>query len=165
MTPELKTACELVFQEHKSSQKRVNWHKDAFRGRLSFGLAAMAKQTLEAKNIIRTISPAKKTITVLNPAATAAASFEEAEVMIQNKVAVLTTKKSDDKPAYITLRVAGVASADADDTNRSEKKNNKSITTSSEIKWWMKPLFNYVLLPACAIIVGVLITYLLGLLI
>ena len=107
----------------------------------------------------------KKTITVLNPAATAAASFEEAEVMIQNKVAVLTTKKSDDKPAYITLRVAGVASADADDTNRLEKKNNKSITTSPEIKWWMKPLFNYVLLPACAIIVGVLITYLLGLLI
>ena len=45
MTPELKSACELVFQEHKISGKPINWNKDSFRGQLSFGMAEMAKQT------------------------------------------------------------------------------------------------------------------------
>ena len=37
MTPELKIACEVVFQEHKTSSYPVTWNRDAFRGRLSTG--------------------------------------------------------------------------------------------------------------------------------
>ena len=52
MTPELKNACEVVFQGHKTSVKPITWNKDAFRGRLPFGLSAMAKEILVSKNII-----------------------------------------------------------------------------------------------------------------
>ena len=77
MTPELRTSCELVFQEHKSSSL-ITWNKDAFRGRMSIGLSEMAKATLLQKNIIYFPKPTKKTITVLNPEVAGASSFEEA---------------------------------------------------------------------------------------
>ena len=161
MTPELKTACELVFQEHKTATTPINWTKDAFRGRLSFGMAALAKETLEKRNIICPRNPAKKTYTVLNPAATSAASFEEAEEIILNKknVAVLDTEVKERK--YVTHRVTTVSNDD--------KKQILPLTrmaqTKGAAKWWTKPVFYYIILPVCAAIAGGLITYLLGLLI
>ena len=158
MTPELKNACELVFQEHKLAAEPINWTKDAFRGRLSFGIAALAKETLEKRNIIRPRNPAKKTFTILNPVAFAAGNFEEAEEIIQNKnpVALLSTETTERQ--YVAHRVI------AKNANDSDKKLNEAVSTE-ETKWWMKPIFYYVLLPVSAAIAGGLITYLLGLLV
>ena len=158
MTPELKNACELVFQEHKLAATPVNWTKDAFRGRLSFGMAALAKETLEKRNIIRPRNPAKKTYTILNPAAFAAGNFEEAEEIIQNKKPVAVLSKETTERQYVAHRVI------AKNANDNEKKLNGSVGTG-ETKWWMKPIFCYVLLPIGAAIAGGLITYLLGLLV
>ena len=88
MTPELKVACELVFQEHKSSSYPVTWNRDAFRGRISTGLTEMAKDTLLRKNIICYPNPGKKILTVLNPAVQTASNYEEAEDMVLNKIPV-----------------------------------------------------------------------------
>src|SRR6476660_4639037 len=85
MTPELKTACELVFQEHKLSAQPIKWSSDAFRGRISFGLSEMAKETLVKKNIILWPDRSKKIFTKLNPDVATAHSFEEAEKMIETK--------------------------------------------------------------------------------
>ena len=85
MTPELKTACELVFQEHKLSAQPIKWSSDAFRGRISFGLSEMAKETLVKKNIILWPDRSKKIFTKLNPEVATAHSFEEAEKMIETK--------------------------------------------------------------------------------
>ena len=90
MTPELKTACELIFQEHKTSAYPVTWNRDAFRGRISTGICEMAKDTLLRKNIIYYPNPAKKVITVINPAVSAADTFEEAESFVLNKIPVLS---------------------------------------------------------------------------
>jgi hypothetical protein len=157
MTPELKTACELVFQEHKTSAGPINWNKDAFRGRLSFGMSAMAKETLVSKRIIYLPNPEKKIITLLNPVVAAAASFEEAEELIQKRVPSLVTNIVDDQPAYITKHIS-----------RTGKYNNylllkitgKPETAIAETKWYMKPLFYYVVLPACAAAAGALIAWL-----
>ena len=165
MTPELKAACELVFQEHKASGKPINWNKDSFRERISFGLAAMAKQTLEKRNIICTLNPAKKTITTLNPLAVTAANFEEAEEMIQNKIPVLIAPKIDAQPTYVTRRVTGFTPTDPDDSDRLIKVSSKSLPKSTKLKWQVKPLFYNIMWVVGAAIAGGLITYLLGLLI
>src|SRR5215510_1263148 len=86
MTPELKTACELVFQEHKLSAQPIKWTRDIFRGRISIGLSEMAKETLVKKNIILWPDKSKKVFTKLNPDVAMACSFEEAEKMIETKI-------------------------------------------------------------------------------
>src|SRR6476646_4369438 len=91
MTPELKTACELVFQEHKLSAQPIKWTRDIFRGRISIGLSEMAKETLVKKNIILWPDKSKKIFTKLNPDVATARSFEEAEKMIETKKPVLAT--------------------------------------------------------------------------
>src|SRR6185369_13502866 len=89
MTPELKTACELVFQEHKLSAQPIKWSRDAFRGRISIGLSEMAKETLVKKNIIVWPDKSKKIFTKLNPDVAMARSFEEAEKMIETRKPML----------------------------------------------------------------------------
>src|SRR6478672_740326 len=91
MTPELKTACELVFQEHKLSAQPIKWSRDAFRGRITIGLSELAKETLVKKNIILWPDKSKKIFTKLNPDVASARSFEEAEKMIETKKPVLAT--------------------------------------------------------------------------
>ena len=165
MTPELKSACELVFQEHKISGKPINWNKDSFRGQLSFGMAEMAKQTLEKKNIICTVSPLKKTITVLNPVAATATNVEEAAGMIENKIPALVTDTVDKQPHYSTDQAKPFANANKDFTVRVLKIRNETVTIPGEMQWWRKPFFTYIILPFCAAVAGGLITYLLGLLV
>ena len=163
MTPELKAACELVFQEHKTSGYPINWSKDAFRGRISFGLAALAKQTLERRNIICAPNPAKKTITVLNAKVIAAASFEEAEEMIQNKVSLLVADRANDQPSsYVTHSISSFVNPRTDYTDRLVKIANKSVIATVDIKWWMKPLFYYIIWPVCALIAGGFIAWILA---
>jgi hypothetical protein len=161
MTPELKEACELAFQEHKSGHP-INWDKDVFRGRISFGLSAMAKQTLERRNIISTLNPAKKTITVLNPAAVTATTFEEAEEMLLNKPQVVIATTTDDKPSYISHNSSSFASPITNYTDRLVHSAAKSVTVTGEIKWYMKPLFYYIAWPVCAAVVGGFIAWFLA---
>jgi hypothetical protein len=165
MTPELKSACELVFQEHKISGKPINWNKDSFRGQLSFGLAEMAKQTLEKRNIICTVNPAKKTTTFLNPVAATATNVEEAAGMIQNKIPALVTDMVDEQPHYSAGIVQPFASTNKDFTVRVLKIRDETVTMTGEMQWWKKPFFTYIILPVCAAIAGGLITYLLGFLV
>ena len=162
MTPELKTACEVVFQEHKATSYPINWSKDAFRGRISIGLSEMAKETLVRKNIIYFPNRAKKIITVLNPAAAAAASFEEAGEMVRNKVPSLVASMVDDQPAYVSKNVSSFVSPPVKYTHRVLTIAGKSETAIAEIKWYLRPLFCYVIWPACAAAAGALIAYLIG---
>src|SRR5690242_5668765 len=84
MTPELRTACEVVFQEHKVSAQPIKWSSETFRGRISLGLSDLAKDTLVKKKIIVVPNKSKKVITQLNPVVASAASFEEADDIITN---------------------------------------------------------------------------------
>jgi hypothetical protein len=161
MTPELKTACELVFQEHKMAAAPINWTRDSFRGRLSFGMAALAKETLEKRNIICPRNPAKKTSTILNPAATAASNFEEAEEIILSTRSVVVADKEDNSRQYVAHRV--ITARNGYDKPAPEVTSVQTSLTGK--KWWTSPLFCYIVLPVCAAIAGALLTYLLGLLI
>jgi hypothetical protein len=165
MTPELKKACELVFQEHKIATGPISWTKDSFRGRLSFGMAALAKETLERRNIICPRNPAKKTFTILNPMATGASNFEEAEEMIQNKTPVIVLNKEAVEREYTTHRIPAVKNSDADIKSSLLEAHNKPVTKFRQTRSWVKPLLWYFVFPICAAIAGGLITYLLGLLI
>lgn len=165
MTPELKNACELVFQEHKACVEPINWNKNSFNGRLSFGMAALARQTLENRNIIQTIKQSKKTLTVLNPIVLAAASFEEAEEWIQEKTPELVHNRGFDQVEYIMNHVLGYATTTVDDEVTVMKVRGTPIQLPAKKHWWTKPLFSYFIWPLFGAIGGVLITHLLGLLI
>jgi hypothetical protein len=162
MTPELKTACELVFQEHKVSTQ-IKWNKDAFRGRISIGLSELAKETLVRKNVIFLPDKSKKIITLLNPAVAAAASFEEAEEIIVNKRPAVVTRVADDRSTLIPRQASGLNIPRPAYTQRLLPVAGKSQTQAVEIKWYLKPLFYYVVWPVCAIVAGALIAYLLDL--
>ena len=162
MTHELKTACEVVFQEHKLAAEPIHWTKDAFRGRLSFGMAALAKETLEKRNIICPRNPAKKTTTVLNPIAVGAASFEEAEEIILNGKPVMVVSKRDVLQNYVTHRITTLGD---NEPKRIQKIRITSKSFSPQKKPWMMFLLYYIFLPICAALAGGLITYLLSLLV
>jgi hypothetical protein len=163
MTPELKIACEVVFQEHKVGSLPVKWNRDAFRGRISIGLSEMAKVTLVTKKIIFLPDRSKKVITLLNPAVAEAASFEEADEMIKNKVQVPVTGINDDQPVFIADQVSGF-------TNVPAKYSHSRLSIAAipqaplaGIKWYMKPVFYYVVWPVCAAAAGALISFLIQL--
>lgn len=159
MTPELKVACELVFQEHKTSTYPVTWNRDAFRGRISTGLTEMAKDTLLRKNIIYYRNPGKRILTFLNPLVLTASSFEEAEDMVLNKVPALVTTGVEKQPAYIARPVPIFSR---------QPGRHRLVTISGEIqpiaeeKWYLKPAFVYFVWPVCAAVGGGLIAYFLG---
>lgn len=162
MTPELKTACELVFQEHKTSGYPINWNKNSFNGRISFGLSTLAKETLVNKNIIYTPNPGKKIITSLNPVVASATSFEEAEELIQNKVTPAITIVKE-YPGYTTNDTYDFNSSTVKYTQQLLKIAGKAKVITTEIKWYMRPVFYYLAWPVCAAAVGALIAWLIGL--
>jgi len=157
MTPELSTACELVFQQHKSSPEPINWNKDPFRGRVSMGLRDLAKDTLVRKNIICFPNPQKKVNTVLNPAVTAAGSYQEAIEIIQVGAPALSPAVAS-KPAYVSMQ-------SSEFINHSLKHTARIVRiTATEMmmerpKWYLRPFFYYCLWPACAALVGILVAY------
>src|SRR5262245_46016519 len=193
MTPELKTACELVFQEHKLSAQPIKWSRDIFRGRITHGLSELAKETLVKKNIILWPDRSKKIFTTLNPDVATARSFEEAEKMIETKKPALTAMaviEGDfnvaDLAAEIDLPKTAVT---ASTPGHSTPTHNNTPTPSSPTtrsysvmkivpaiepteatilevsgeKWWMKPLYLYFIWPICGAVVGVLISMLMNL--
>ena len=191
MTPELKTACELVFQEHKLSAQPIKWSRDAFRGRISFGLSEMAKETLVKKNIILWPDKSKKIFTKLNPDVATASSFEEAEKMIETKKPVLATMPviegnfnvADLVADLDTVKIPTVLTTSTrlllqlfriPTTPTPPPKRSYSLmkivpltetteTTVAEVNWWMKPLYLYFVWPVCGAVVGVLISMLMNL--
>ena len=185
MTPELKTACELVFQEHKLSPQPIKWHRDAFRGRISIGLSEMAKETLVKKNIIVWPDKSKKIFTKLNPDVATARSFEEAARMIETKTPALATTPVinggfnvadlaadlDSFQAPI-LTASTVLSTPVNPTPAATRSysvmkivplTETTETATAEVKWWMKPVYLYVVWPVCGAVAGVLISMLMNL--
>jgi len=160
MTPELKTACEIVFQEHKVSGNPIKWSREAFRGRISIGLSEMAKVELVRKNIIILPNKSKRIITLLNPAVAEAASFEEAEKMIGNKAPVLVAGLADDHPTLIDDQLPDFVKLPSRHSQQLLPINGRSETQSADIKWWLKPLFFYLVWPVCAAVAGALIAFL-----
>jgi hypothetical protein len=181
MTPELKTACQVVFQEHKSSPYPVTWNRDAFRGRISTGLSEMAKETLIKKNIIQFPNPSKKILTVLNPAAATAATYEEAEDIILNKImapmsatavalkekpvaaksrAVFVTRSVTHHPVVTLAATHGKLEAVMPMVQMMEQVHEGHAVHGT--KWYLKPVFVYGIWPVCAAIAGGVIAYLMG---
>jgi len=164
MTPELKTACEVIFQEHKISGHPIKWNRDAFRGRISIGLSEMAKITLVKKNIILLPNKSKKVFTQLNPDVAAAGSFEEAEKMIGTKVPGRVNAPAYDTNTYIADHVFGVPSASPPTQSHNLLRvAGTSETKVADIKWYMKPLYLYVVWPVCGAAAGALISLLMNL--
>ena len=184
MTPDLKIACELVFQEHKLSSQPIKWGRDAFRGKISFGLSEMAKETLVKKKIILLPEKSKKVFTQLNPDVATASSFEEAEKMVGTKIAAQATASSFGEVEKITdMQIPVQATPTAYDVNSyvadhvpvsaaapTHSSNLQSAALVSEAKvdeaadtkWWLKPLYLYFVWPVCGAIAGVLISLLMN---
>ena len=161
MTPELRISCEVVFQEHKTSAIPISWKKDAFRGRMSIGLCAMAKETLVEKKIIYFPKKDRKTITLLNPVVANAANFEEAVEMIQNKVSFAVPSKTEE-PAYIETAVSSTTSYADKRLYQLVKNTGTQQAAIVEEKWYLKPLFFYFIWPISSLVISVLIAYLLS---
>lgn len=160
MTPELKSACELVFREHKLSAQPIRWDREAFRGKISIGLSEMAKETLVQKNIILLPAKPKKLFTQLNPDVATAGSFEEAEKIIETKVPNGVNTFGYDAETYITNHVFGYA---ATPVNRKLQKERKPKVASGNVKWYMRPFYLYVAWPVCGAAAGLLVARLMDL--
>src|SRR4030095_13600242 len=172
MTPELKTACELVFQEHKLSAQPIKWTRDIFRGRISIGLSEMAKETLVKKNIILWPDKSKKIFTKLNPEVATARSFEEAEKMIETKKPVLATMPVIEGGFNVADLLADLETPQTRATQKAPAPipmrsysllkivppTEAADTTVAEVNWWMKPVYLYVVWPVCGAVAGVLIS-------
>src|SRR6476620_4887101 len=158
MTPELKTACELVFQEHKLSAQPIKWTRDIFRGRISIGLSEMAKETLVKKNIILWPDKSKKIFTKLNPDVASAHSFEEAEKMVETKKPLLATMPVIEGNFNVADLVKELETPLAQTAEQFVPPPSKTRTYSlmtivpppettetpvDEINWWMKPIYLY----------------------
>ena|ERR1700741_4396582 len=159
MTPELRTACEVVFQEHKSSDRPITWHKDAFRGRVSLGLSELAKETLVRRNIIYFPNQAKRTITQLNPVVASAETFEEAIEMVQCKVPSLVSNVRETADVNF---VSDFIHHPTPSSSRLIRITAKPAQVISREKWYLKPLFYYIVWPVCAAGLGLLIAYLMS---
>jgi hypothetical protein len=162
MTPELKIACEVVFQEHKITAQPVKWKGEAFRGRISIGLSEMAKETLVSKNIIYIPDKTKKIFTLLNPVVSAATNFEEAEEMLAKKTQALLPITTTEENDFITQDVPGFEITNSNYSHRHFTIAGTSDTAVAGTKWYLKPLFFYVVWPVCGALAGAFIAYLIG---
>jgi hypothetical protein len=160
MTPELKIACEVVFQEHKTSAQ-IKWDRDAFRGKISIGLSEMAKETLVKKNIIFWPNKSKKIITLLNPDVATATSVEEAEEIMEHKTPELANSVEYDPESYIAGHVLGFDEPPVKPTVQPATITVNAEPRSSGTQWYMKPVFYYLVWPVFAIAAGALLSYLL----
>lgn len=170
MTPELKNACELVFQEHKTASQPVAWKRDVFRGRISTGLCEMAKETLVQKQVICFPNPARKNFTVINPLAISASCFEEAIERVMHPEAVPAETVMSDyqakKPAY-EPRGNSVTAYWSRSVNPPRlvaltSKAEHAVQTLAEPKWYLKPVFVYLLWPLLGAFAGGVIAWLMG---
>lgn len=162
MTPELKSACETVFQEHKTFTQSITWSKDAFQGRISIGLREMAKETLVSKNVIYFPNRAKKTVTVLNPAVTTATSYEQAIEMAESKIKTYMPVVAGEEDSETPIPAYEFTNEPVSSTRRLIKITGQQETVVVAEKWYLRPVFYYIIWPACAAGLGVLITWLMS---
>ncbi len=178
MTPELKIACEVVFQEHKAAVTPIAWNRDVFRGRLSTGMSEKAKETLVEKKVIYFPNPAKKNFTVLNPLAAPASTYMEAEDMVMKPVPAIAGFEYEHKQKESTIYNLDERSAyQHNGTTNSvtaylarsvNAPRLVSITGKAEAiqqhlpKWYQKPLLVYIVWPLLAALAGGVIAYLIG---
>jgi len=166
MTPELKKACEAVFQEHRANINGIDWKKDVFRGRISTGLSEKAKETLLSKNIIYYPNPVKKAITLLNPEVSVASTCEEAEKVLLHEIvlspviaaapvaepALVATKArrpvADNKPIPQRFMISAPAT--------------ENVTLIEREKWYLKPVLVYFVWPVFGAAAGGALAYLIG---
>ncbi len=164
MTPELKIACELVFQEHKSAVHPIAWNRNVFRGRLSTGLSEKAKETLVEKHVIFFPNPAKKNQTILNPRAAQAATFTEAELIVTMPVpahAIAHHEEAPVRPAYVNT-VTAYLSRSVNAPRLVTISGKAEVIRQHQPKWYLKPVLVYVVWPLLAAAVGGIIAYLMG---
>jgi hypothetical protein len=161
MTPELRRACEMIFQEHKTSAQPINWHKDLFRGRISIGLSEVAKETLLKNKIIQYVNHGKKTITILQPEMAAAVTFEEALIIAQNKMPALATITTEASYATVIddLKESSFFERSENPPLRLVKVSGEVDIASTPSKWYTRPLFYYFIGPASALALGALIAF------
>lgn len=162
MTPELKKACEIVFQEHKSSPAPIAWNKNPFNGRISLGLREMARETLLQKKVIYLPKEKKKDITSLNPATHGADSFEEAIELAVLGVKMPATVGNKVEPVVVEEKLSKPEPQHSTYIYRPSQDSHPQISTAIGAKWYLRPVYYYVVWPVCAIIGGALIAYLLG---
>jgi hypothetical protein len=160
MTPELKSSCELIFQEHKAAARHITWSKEAFRGRISIGLCEMAKETLLEKKVIYLPKPPKRHITSLNPLILDAATFEDAIAMIQNPVK---------RAGIVQEYQLDVKEARQDTAANHEIMISPVLNTGSHQavelpieKWYLRPFYYYFLWPVLALAGSILIAHLMS---
>ena len=186
MTPELRASCELVFQEHKLAASPIAWNKHIFREKMSIGLSDLAKETLVKKKIIYFPKPAKKTITILNPEVATATSFEEAIAIAESRSSVAQGGPVKEKTLYDEIYSPEFMEyADSEEYTPAKKSVKeqpkpkvKVIRAEPKIqlhaqpalvavpetaeKWYLKPVFYYVIWPLAAAIVSVTIAWLMS---
>ncbi len=164
MTPELKIACELVFQEHKAAVHPIAWNRDVFRGRLSTGMSEKAKETLVEKQVICFPNPAKKNQTILNPRAAGAATFTEAEIIVTAPVPAHanTYRQAEPEPAAYVNTVTAYLSRSVNAPRLVTISGKAEVIRQQQPKWYLKPVLVYVVWPLLAAAVGGIIAYLIG---
>jgi hypothetical protein len=184
MTPELKVACETVFQEHRASIHGIDWKKDIFRGRISTGLSEKAKETLLMKNIISYPKPGKKAITILNSRVIGASTCDEAEKILLNKVVLSPVVSepviSEPMVSKPTLNEPMVSQPVAEAPIRAIKTKRpladnrpipqrfvvssaaENVAYLEKEKWYLKPVLVYFVWPVCAAITAGAFAYLIG---
>ena len=167
MTPELKKACEAVFQEHRASINGIDWKKDVFRGRISTGLSEKAKETLLSKNIIYFPNPAKKAITLLNPEVTAASTCDEAEKVLLREIVLSPVVSAPIAEATIEPAIIAKTRRPVADNKPIPQRfvisaSAENVTFVEKEKWYLKPVLVYFVWPVCGAAAGVALAYLIG---
>lgn len=166
MTPELKIACEIVFQEHKTAARPVAWNREVFRGRLSTGLSEKAKETLVEKQIICFPNPAKKNHTILNPMAVRASSFTEAEDLVINRVPAMASiyhhEEGEECPAYVNTVTAYLSRTVSAPRLVTIVGKTEVVQHPEQGKWYLMPALVYVVWPLLSAVAGGVIAYLIG---
>ena len=159
MTPELKRACELVFQEHKTSAQPIKWSPDTFRGRVSLGLAELAKETLLKKEVIVPADKSRKQSTRLNPVIVSASSLDEAQRCLEGKQAVVIPAFSEKTAVPMPPRQRVAEAMPAVLSRRVMEVASPQVLPAMEVKWCLRPVFCYLVWPLCAVVVGGLATF------
>ncbi len=167
MTPELKKACEAVFQEHRAKINGIDWKKDVFRGRISTGLSEKAKETLLSKNIIYYPNPVKKAITLLNPEVSVASTCEEAEKVLLHEIVLSPALTAAPIVAEPTIVAAKPRRPVADNKPIPQRfvittPTTENVTLIEREKWYLKPVLVYFVWPVFGAAAGGALAYLIG---
>ena len=167
MTPELKKACEAVFQEHRAKINGIDWKKDVFRGRISTGLSEKAKETLLSKNIIYYPNPVKKAITLLNPEVSVASTCEEAEKVLLHEIVLSPALTAAPIVAEPTIVAAKPKRPVADNKPIPQRfvistPTTENVALIEKEKWYLKPVLVYFVWPVFGAAAGGALAYLIG---